>query len=204
MGIVMTNATLFVGLVAAFVTVLGWFLTRRWEAQTRRLEQDLRYKQRQIEEFYGPLYNLMHQIFAAEEVQGNFLAAAAEKESEIRKYFQDNYFFPFHSEMLRILKDRLYLAEGAAVPSSFDEYLKHACDDRVRSALQVFPEYNWEWPDDFEEELKQGFRSVMGEYNGLLDRLTVNVPSRKSLSEGKLPRPKSRRDSNAASRRGSA
>jgi hypothetical protein len=186
----MTNPTLLAALVAAFITILGWFLTRRWEAQTRRLEQDLKYKQRQIEEFYGPLYNLMHQIFAAEEVQQNFLVADPQKDGDIRKYFQNNYFLPFHSEMLRILKDRLYLVEGSDVPSSFEEYLKHACDDRARSALQVFPEHNWEWPDAFEEELKQGFGSVMNQYNVLLDRLTVDSPAKSSSSLRRSPLPK--------------
>jgi hypothetical protein len=171
------NATLLAAFVAALVTVLGWFLTRRWEAHMRRLEQDLKYKQRQIEEFYGPLYNLMHQIFAAEDVQENFLDAYPQKEYEIRKYFQEYYFLPFHSEMLRILKDRLYLVEGADVPESFEDYLKHACDDRVRLALQLFPERNWDWPEDFENELNQGFSSVMNEYNRLLNRLMVNSPS---------------------------
>jgi hypothetical protein len=187
------NATLLAGVVAAFVTILGWFLTRRWEAQMRRLEQDLKYKQRQIEEFYGPLYNLMHQIFAAEEVQDNFLTPDldSQKAHEVRKYFQEYYFLPFHSEMLRILKDRLYLVEGTELPASFEDYLKHACDDRVRAALQVFPKRTWEWPDEFEEELKQGFASVMNEHNRLLNRLMVNSPSlpQKVSEERKMRRP---------------
>ena len=56
-----------IALLAVLVTVTGWFVTqylnRQKEDRTRRLESLLKHYQKQIEEFYGPLFNLVHQIF---------------------------------------------------------------------------------------------------------------------------------------------
>src|SRR4030095_14599029 len=140
------NATIMAALITAAVTIASWILTRWWEVRIRRLEQKMKYRERQIEEFYGPLYNVMHQVFAAEEVQDSFLKADPAKEQDIRDYFQTHYFRPLHSEMLRILKERLHLVEGDEVPSSYEEYLRHVCDDRSRGELKIYPPENREWP----------------------------------------------------------
>jgi hypothetical protein len=124
----------------------------------------------------------MQQIFAAEEVQQNFIDASSDKEDKIRSYFQDNYFVPFHNEMIQILKAKLHLVEGAAVPPSFQKYLKHACDDRARRALNLWPKTLFPWPPELENHLTLGLMLVMEKYDDLIYRLeTIKDPRRKRI-----------------------
>ena len=151
--------------------MVGWFVVRWREDRQKATERELKYCERQIEEFYGPLFNLMEQIFAAEEVQQNFINAANHQAGQIRKYFQDNYFLPFHNEMIQILKAKLHLVEGADVPPSFQEYLKHACDDRAREVLGIYPQPSFQWPPAFENHLTVGLKTAMRKYDDLIRRL---------------------------------
>jgi hypothetical protein len=166
-----TSPAIWVAIVGAIVTVIGWFVVRWKEDRRQAIERQMKYCERQIEEFYGPLFSLMHDIFAAEEVQENFIKAASNEEATIRTYFQQNYFLSLHAEMIQILKAKLYLVEGADVPSSFAEYLKHACDDRGRAELSIWPEKSFEWPREFEEHLTDGLKTVMQKYDDLIHRL---------------------------------
>jgi hypothetical protein len=53
--------------ITVLVTAIGWivtsYLNRRGADRTRKLEKRLNHYQKQVEEFYGPLFNLVHQIF---------------------------------------------------------------------------------------------------------------------------------------------
>lgn len=53
---------LYVGFLAAGVTAIGWvitnYLTKNKEDRVRQLEATKKHLERQIEEFYGPLFNL--------------------------------------------------------------------------------------------------------------------------------------------------
>jgi hypothetical protein len=177
-----TSPALWVGILGAVVTVIGWFVIRWREDRQKGLERELKYCERQIEEFYGPIFSLMHQIFAAEEVQGGFIDERADNdEADIRSYFQDNYFLPLHNELIQILKAKLYLVEGANVPQSLEEYLRHACDDRARGKLKIWPKKKlFLWPSDFEKNLTLGLKTVMGKYDDLLYRLeTIKIGRRR-------------------------
>src|SRR5437868_6543765 len=92
-------------LLAAVVTAAGWFvtyfLTKRREDETRRLESSVSRMERQIEEFYGPLFNLIHQVVIANHVQHKILSGAKgmaqEQADRIRGHFRDHIFFPVHA-----------------------------------------------------------------------------------------------------------
>jgi hypothetical protein len=162
-------------LITAIVTIWGWFYVRHKEDRQRATERQMKYCERQIEEFYGPLFSLMHEIFAAEEVQENFIKAKSDEETTIRSHFQEDYFLPLHAEMIQILKTKLYLVEGANVPPSFEEYLKHACGDRGRAVLKIWPGESFPWPTDFEEDVKGGLKTVMKKYDDLIRVLERSV-----------------------------
>jgi len=49
---------IWVAILGAIVTVLGWFVVRWWENWQRAIERQMKYCERQIEEFYGPLFSL--------------------------------------------------------------------------------------------------------------------------------------------------
>src|SRR5215813_8528745 len=109
----------FVALVAAFVTAVGWVFTyysaKRREDRTRRLEAATRYIQRQVEEFYGPLFNLVHQIVICNHVQNRILSGrkpdgerclSSADADKIQQFFHERYFAPLHAEATQILKSR--------------------------------------------------------------------------------------------------
>src|SRR3954469_15753282 len=105
---------LLLAVVAATVTVFGWFITyflsKRREDDTRRLERTVRHLERQIEEFYGPLFNLVHQVVIANHVQHKILAGAGsgklgrDQADAVRRHFRERFFFPVHAEIGQILK----------------------------------------------------------------------------------------------------
>lgn len=131
----------------------------------------MKHYERQIEEFYGPLFNMVNQVFVANHVKWELLKTsngeAAEKCSE---YFHNTYFIPLHDEIKGILKSKLYLVEGAQIPESFYLYLKHAAQERDQihlwkilgidtSFLKGEP-----WPEYFFDDIETGFKAAMQNY----------------------------------------
>src|SRR5207253_6791715 len=116
-------------LIVAAVTMAGWyvtyFYTKRREDETRRAEIRLKYRQRQIEELYGPLLSLIEQIFNVWQVRENIITGdevSEEHRDEIRIFFWQIYFSPLHQEIGLLLKTKLYLLEGGHMPKSFANY----------------------------------------------------------------------------------
>lgn len=144
--------------------------------RARKLEALMAHYERQIEEFYGPLFNMVHQVFVANHIQWELLNAhdkegpqgAAPKHTEtIHEYYQSTYFLPFHDEIRKIMRSKLYLIEGSDLPESFYRYLKHAAQERDQRAL-------WQghgidtsflqgepFPSDFYDDIKAGFETAM-------------------------------------------
>jgi len=82
-------------------------LSQRSGDRTRKIEALMKHYERQIEEFYGPLFNMVHQIFVANHIEWELLNAKSsghqaieneEKREQIQDYFQQNYYRSFHSE----------------------------------------------------------------------------------------------------------
>jgi hypothetical protein len=172
------NMTVIVG---AIVTILGWFvayyLAKAREDRTRRQELTVRHLERQIEEFYGPLFNLVHQIFVANHVQYGLVEAgkphrhlSGEQVEEARSFFYERYFRQLHDEMHLILKTKLFLVEGADMPDSFYEYLRHSTQERVQIDLAHSKGIDTSfipgvpWPDLFYSDIEQGLKAVMAKY----------------------------------------
>ena len=153
-------------------------LTQVAEDRRRKLEGLQRYYQRQIEEFYGPLFNSVQQIFMANDVQAailkNIKGAATE---QVRDYFQETYFGPLHDDIRQILRTKLYLVEGRDVPKSFYDYLRHAGQERDQRV--IWKRYQLDtsflkgkpWPDNFDEDIRIGFESAMKNHENCLDGL---------------------------------
>jgi hypothetical protein len=153
-------------------------LSRVAEDRTRKLESVKRHYERQIEEFYGPLFNMVHQVFAANDVQSGILQRISATDSErVRDYFRATYFFPMHDEIRQILRTKLYLVEGSEIPESFYLYLKHAAQERDQTML--WKQYGLDtsflkgepWPDDFYDDIRSGFERAMQNYERCLDGL---------------------------------
>jgi hypothetical protein len=102
-------------------------LTRLAEDRTRKIEKLLQHYERQVEEFYGPLWNMVRQIYVCNETRDKLVRQLkADQRAAVQEYYQGTYFRPFHDEMREIIKTKLYLIDGPDMPDSFFQYLRHA------------------------------------------------------------------------------
>jgi hypothetical protein len=176
----------FLTLSAVLATVAGWFVTqilnRRREDRTRKLENLLRHYQKQTEEFYGPLFNLVHQIFLVNETQSEITEArngrlTEEQKEKVSAWFLERHFSKLHAEVNEILKTKLYLVEGSEMPKSFYEYLRHSYQERdqhgIYTDLRIDTRFlpGRPWPQEFYDDIKNGFERAMGNYEAILDGL---------------------------------
>jgi hypothetical protein len=189
--------------LAAVVTAAGWFVTyflaKRREDNTRRLERTARHLERQVEEFYGPLFNLVHQVVIANHVQHKILSGTAkgkltpEQAEAVRRFFRERFFFPVHAEINQILKTRLHLVEGAAMPEVFYRYVKHAVQEQAQALLwqeqQVDTSFvpGEPYPNDLYEAVKGGLGRLMEEYERLTRALEPRRLRRGTTGEGAKP-----------------
>ena len=179
-----------VALIGVSATAIGWLvlshLDRVKEDRRRRLEKQLEYATRQIEEFYGPLFNLANQIFLANQVKEDILSATdasghsklnEDQSRSVDDFFQREHFVQLHQEINSILKHKLHLIHDAKIPPSFSVYLLHALQERDQRQL-------WEqrhidtsfvkgtpWPPKFYDDLKTGLARAMAEYEEALGNL---------------------------------
>lgn len=181
---------LYPAFLAGLVTIIGWYATyayaKRREDRTRRLEIQLKYRQRQIEELYGPLLSLIEQIFNVWQVRQNIVTAprnslSSEQVQAVREFFWERYFAPLHSEIAALLKTKLYLLEGGLMPESFSRYLEHAtqeaCQHRLWNELQIDTKHvpGRPWPQGFYEEVRDTLRLLMQRHQTGVDELSVDA-----------------------------
>jgi hypothetical protein len=150
-------------------------LNRSSEDRARKLERLLRHYERQVEEFYGPLWNMVHQLYVCNHTKSQLVSGVrGEQISKVEEYYQNAYFGPLHNEIREIIKTKLYLVEGAEMPQSFYAYLKHALQERDQRTLakdyRVDTSFlpGIEWPSQFHADIKQGFDSAMKNYEACL------------------------------------
>jgi hypothetical protein len=153
-------------------------LVRVADDRTRKLESLKRHHERQIEEFYGPLFNMVHQVFVANHIQSEILRKTDPGESDkVRDYFHAAYFGPMHDEIRQILRGKLYLIEGSEMPESFYLYLKHAAQERDQRTLWKQHGVDTSflagqpWPDRFYADIRSGFETAMKNFERCLDGL---------------------------------
>lgn len=148
--------------------------------QARRVTKSSEYVARQIEEFYGPIFNLVHQIVVVNHVQHAILSRKPEtgplpvsQQSEVIKFFQEKYFFLIHRELNEILKTKLYLIEGTELPRSYYAYLRHAIQEQAQTELwserQIDTSYvqGVPYPNELYDAVKQDLDILMQRYESL-------------------------------------
>lgn len=179
-----------VALIGAVIAAIGWLvlhaLSRIQDDRRRSLEKHLAYIERQIEELYGPLFNLVHQVFLANSVQEAILAARSpdgnarltqENAQRVQSHFHDQYFHRLHSAINDVLRSKLHLVHGSRVPPSFSEYMRHALQEREQ--FRLWREQNVDtsfvegvpWPDNFYDDIESGFELAMRRHEEVLQGL---------------------------------
>ncbi len=178
------NATLLAltpTLLIAAVTIAGWYVTSAYarirEDRTRRLTTILQYKERQIAELYGPLLSLIEQIFNLRRVKQSLLSAenatlSHEARQKVDHYFWSTQFRPLHSEILELLRKKVYLLEGGATPPSFVAYFQHSVQESVQKELwdqsQIDTSFleGKRWPRGFHDDVKSALSRLTTEHQG--------------------------------------
>jgi hypothetical protein len=169
-------------ILAAVITIAGWYATyayaKKREDRTRRIEIWLKYRQRQIEELYGPLLSLIEQIFNVWQVRENILQSGSasysqDQQDQIKNFVWREYFSPLHREIGGLLRTKLYLLEGGEMPPSFSTYLEHAtqeaCQHRLWDELKLQTSGGTPWPRDFYEDVKRTLERLMKEHRSGLE-----------------------------------
>jgi hypothetical protein len=139
----------------------------------------LRYLQRQIEEFYGPLSSVVSQILVANQVRShlteqNLSAAILGK---VDGFLYEQYFRDLHQKVSDILSSKLYLVDGVDLPDSYYVYLQHAMQEKVQldlwrnlqvdtSSLKGIP-----FPNQFLLDIRRDLEQKMKEYDAVLREL---------------------------------
>jgi len=181
-GIQQPVATVVAASIAAFVAIAGWFVAKWRDDKTRRVELDLKYMGRQIEEFYGPLFNLVNQIFAAESIQRRLLeddeerprAIEPQAKQQIEDFFWQEAFLPLHQQIIDVMKTKLHLIDSAEIPASFEKYLDHSWQQKAQVALWQQHNINTaylqgtEWPEHFYTDIELGLKRVLRRYESSL------------------------------------
>jgi hypothetical protein len=170
------NATVIAACITAVVTIIGWVIVRLKDINANRLKIHQDFVMKQIEELYGPLYNLVLQINNFWDIEQNLLNRENDKskQDKVRVYFREHYYYPLHLEVRLLLKNKTHLLQNQTMPKSFDTYLKHSTQETVQ--IDIWNNLNIStidvagipWPDEFETDIKSTLGILMKNYDKLL------------------------------------
>jgi len=175
-----TDVPIYAALVTAVVTIVGWFITKALERQQKRVEFRRSYIQRQIEEFYGPLYSLVWQIFSSNSLQHLIVTQCAlnsEEREKVRNYFFEMHFLPLHTRIREILETKLYLVDGTEMPLSIYEYLTHSQQEDIQRQLWTIHRVSTiavpgkPFPPKFFPMIESTLKKLMREYEISVEQL---------------------------------
>jgi hypothetical protein len=187
-----------VAVLGGILTAIGWFvasfLRDRHDRLMRRQEARMKYLERQIQEFYGPLFNLTQQILVCNQVRfflvedpGSPVQLQEDTKERVRRFFQEQYFSKLHQEVNNVLKTKLHLVEGRDLPQSFYNYIRGSIQGQVQrvlwetlnidtSSLRGIP-----WDNQFQRDIKQTLDSLLERYEQTLQGLLrPNYPQRQA------------------------
>lgn len=172
--------------------VTGWLVTHqlslRKDRRNHQLQSQLKFIERQIEEFYGPLaaslYEGRRTFRDLLECLGRdyvFLDDEELPEEELRiwLYWAEAEFLPRNEYIKNLIKAKAHLIEGAIFPDTFVIFLDHCNSWAVRHKRwkDQQEKYNWrstvEWPEEFERQTIATFQSLKRRHSDLLGQLAV-------------------------------
>jgi hypothetical protein len=184
LSIVLSSAAVSTTLTGLLVWIFKSWISQRLarisEDRTRKLEKLLAYYERQIEEYYGPLWNMIHQLYVCNEIKDDLLKNLdPQRKHAVEEYYQATYFRPLHEDIRQIIKTKLYLTDGADMPNSFYKYLRHSIQERDQRELSRNRGVDTSakgvaWPQEFENDIKKGFSKAMRRREACLNGLGVN------------------------------
>lgn len=196
-------APIWAALVAAVSAVLGWFinnaLVAEREEKRRRLEAQLAFVERQIEELYGPLAAALYEgrrtfldllatlgrdyVFSEERV-------LTDSELSTWLFWAESEFLPRNEFIKVLLKTKAHLIDGGEFPKSYVEFLDHCNSWAInhRRWKEQGVAYSWHsrinWPTRFEKQALATFQSLKQKHAELIGALTSNALGPLASSRG--------------------
>lgn len=168
------------GVLTALAT---YYFGKLKEDRTRRLELRIKHLQRQIEDFYGPLYNLITEITVSKQVLDAIVVTegpsplTSDESVRLKVFVRETQMKPLHEQIIAILRTKLYLVDGTRAPASFHEYLRHAIQERLQreiwTTLKISTAHikGRPFPDDFRKDVEAGLLAVMRKYEDTVAEL---------------------------------
>ncbi len=178
-------ATILAALIAAFFgSLMGHFLIKRRELQSREQDAGFKHLQRQLEEFYGPLAGLVRESKILYETACEILPTVDGKRAQIDtnkfrdgdiirwRFFIETYWFPINQQIIQLLRTKVYLLEEEQMPPSFLAFIRHAAAFEALHRLwkEQGQETNKEvkgvgWPMQFEPDVEASLLSLKKKYD---------------------------------------
>jgi hypothetical protein len=178
-------------LIAAVGAAAGWLvnhlLTVRREEARRRLEAQLKFVERQIEELYGPLAATLYEgrrtFLDLLDSLGRDHVFPADGElpmDELRTwlFWAESEFLPRNDYIKTLLRTKAHLIDGGEFPQSYVEFLDHCNSWAVnhRRWKEQHVKYSWhskiDWPAAFESDVINTFQTLKRNHADLIGALT--------------------------------
>ncbi len=182
-----------VALIGASGAAVGWFanhwLTSRRDESRRRVEAQLKFVERQIEELYGPLAALIYEgrrqfRDLLQSLGRNYVFAddspLPPDELKTWLYWAESEFLPRNEQIKSLLKSKPHLIVGSSFPESYVTFFDHCNSWSIhhRRWKEDGTEYSWRskvnWPADFEQEVLASFQELKAKHATLLGALDVH------------------------------
>jgi hypothetical protein len=125
-------------LVAAVGAAIGWFanhwLTARREESRRRVEAQLKFVERQIEELYGPLAAALYEgrrtfLDLLQSLGRNYVFSDDQPlppaELKTWLFWAESEFLPRDDQIKSLLKSKAHLVVGSSFPESYVSFFDH-------------------------------------------------------------------------------
>jgi hypothetical protein len=180
-------------LIAAAGAAIGWlanhWLTQRRDESRRRLEAQLKFVERQIEDRYGPLAaaiyegrRTFHDLL--DSLGRNYVfhkdRPLPPKELATWLFWAEAEFLPRNELIKNLLKTKAHLVDGPVFPDSYILFLDHcnswAINHRRWKEHKV--EYSWHskinWPIKFADEVLATFQQLKNRHAELIGALAAN------------------------------
>lgn len=174
---------LIAAIISAISTIQGWRVEQRRLREQQLREFQIKYRQQQIEELYGPLWGMVQKHKSIYEVAKKILPNDGKKvkwdqfqgdDSDIWNFFLDNYRNPIQSKMAELINAKVQLLENGIMPESFQRFLDHEsvsnCLNSLwkatgKSSLEVVgPD---PYPEEFDRDVKSTLDELRKDYDDL-------------------------------------